>query len=236
MRKKMGNPVIFERRKDLKKIILTLIPKFLRYLYKYLKYSKLFPTSYVSIESDINTNNIIDMEGKNLIHKNVLIDVRHFSLGMYSTISGPTKIIGLGKVSIGKYCSIGPDVYIVTNNHNFNNFTTYPLSLLDSRIKESEDNIIQEIIIGNDVWIGRGVTILPGAIIGDGCIIAAGAVVTRGYYKPYSIIGGVPSRIIKDRIIESDLKTKLLELKWWDLSLQEILKLNEDWKNGLKSK
>ena len=54
------------------------------------------------------------------------------------------------------------------------------------------------IIIGKDCWIGAKVTILDGTVIGDGCIVAAGAVV-RGYIPPYSIIGGIPAKVIKSR-------------------------------------
>ena len=52
--------------------------------------------------------------------------------------------------------------------------------------------------IGRDCWIGAKATILDGADIGDGCIVAAGAVV-RGKIPPYSIIGGVPAKFIKER-------------------------------------
>lgn len=40
--------------------------------------------------------------------------------------------------------------------------------------------------------------IMPGVTIGDGCIIAAGAVVTKDI-PPYSVVGGVPARILKSR-------------------------------------
>jgi len=39
---------------------------------------------------------------------------------------------------------------------------------------------------------------LDGAVIGDGCVVAAGSVV-RGEFPPFSIIGGVPARILKMR-------------------------------------
>ena len=52
--------------------------------------------------------------------------------------------------------------------------------------------------IGNDCWIGAKVTILDGTVIGDHSIVAAGAVVT-GKFPPYSIMGGVPAKIIKMR-------------------------------------
>ncbi len=53
--------------------------------------------------------------------------------------------------------------------------------------------------IGDDVWIGTGATILAGVTIGKGCIIAAGSVVTRSF-PAYSIIAGVPAKIIRSRL------------------------------------
>ena len=76
------------------------------------------------------------------------------------------------------------------------------------------------VTIGNDVWIGGNVTILPGVNIGDGAIVAAGAVVTKDV-EPYAIVGGVPARVIKYRF-SKDVIDKLLEIKWWNWSLDKI--------------
>ena len=59
----------------------------------------------------------------------------------------------------------------------------------------------EPVFIGSDVWIGRRVIILPGVHIGDGVVIGSGAVVTKDI-PSYSVVGGVPARIIKSRLEE----------------------------------
>ena len=54
------------------------------------------------------------------------------------------------------------------------------------------------VIIEDDVWCGANVTILKGVTIGRGSVIAAGAVVTKSC-PPYSIIGGIPAKVLKYR-------------------------------------
>ena len=71
--------------------------------------------------------------------------------------------------------------------------------------------------IGNDVWIGNNVIIKYGVKIGDGAILGAGAVVTKDV-EPYSIVGGVPAKVIKYRFSPDEIKF-LLAFKWWDKDL-----------------
>ncbi|MBF0174642.1 MAG: hypothetical protein HQL83_14570 [Magnetococcales bacterium] len=64
-----------------------------------------------------------------------------------------------------------------------------------------QGEIEQQVTIGNDVWCGAHSVILSGVTVGEGTVVAAGAVVTRDT-EPYSIVGGVPAKVIdyrKDR-------------------------------------
>lgn len=61
------------------------------------------------------------------------------------------------------------------------------------------------VVIEDDVWAGANVTILKGVTIGRGSVIAAGAVVTKSC-PPYSIIGGVPARVIRTRFTPEQIK------------------------------
>lgn len=76
------------------------------------------------------------------------------------------------------------------------------------------------IVIGNDVWIGYKAIILAGVKIGDGAIIDTGTLVTKDV-PAYSIIGGVPAKIIRMRFAE-DIINELKILEWWDWPKQKI--------------
>jgi len=52
--------------------------------------------------------------------------------------------------------------------------------------------------IGSDVWVGAKASILRGSTVGHGSVIAAHAVVKQDV-PPFSIAGGIPARVLKDR-------------------------------------
>jgi len=94
-------------------------------------------------------------------------------------------------IKIGNYVLIAPNVVIQGTSHN-PKYTGKPILLSgDSENKKS-------VYIEDDVWIGANAVINPGVKIGHGSIIGAGSVVTRDV-EPYSIVGGVPARLIKKR-------------------------------------
>lgn len=84
---------------------------------------------------------------------------------------------------------IADAVSIRDTDHNHNDLN---VAMINQGITTSP------VIVGDDVWIGYGATILKGVEIGNGAIIAAGAVVTSNV-APYTIVGGVPAKIIKTR-------------------------------------
>jgi acetyltransferase-like isoleucine patch superfamily enzyme len=94
-----------------------------------------------------------------------------------------------GDIEIGNNVIFGPRVNVFSENHNFNR--------IDIPIKD-QGVTKDKTIIGNDVWIGANVSIMSGVKIGNGCIIAAGAVVSKDV-EDFSIVGGVPAKLIKKR-------------------------------------
>ena len=69
-------------------------------------------------------------------------------------------------------------------------------ALFDVKHKNADDD--QPVEIQDDVWIGAGSIILKGVCIGRGSIVAAGSVVTKSC-DPYSVLAGVPARVVKKR-------------------------------------
>lgn len=162
-------------------------------------------------------------EGNNLVSNHSYL--RNTEIG-YATYVGSNTV--LSSVKIGRYCSIGSYVSIIVGNHPTSQFvSTHPLfystqppvgkSWVD-RDKYLEKSKVRNsdfyCCIGNDVWIGDHVKLINGITIGDGCIIAAGAVVTKDV-PPYSIVGGVPAKLIRKRFPEETIQ-KLLKLSWWN--------------------
>ena len=97
---------------------------------------------------------------------------------------------GKGKISIGNNVLIGPNVVLRSSNHSFKS-TDKPI--IKQGMKDGQ------IIVHDDVWIGSNVVILPNCEIGKGSIIAAGAVVTSNV-DSYTVVGGVPAKLIKKRV------------------------------------
>lgn len=95
-----------------------------------------------------------------------------------------------GRVQIGNYVMIGPEVMLLARSHRFDR-TDIPIS----RQGERE---MRPIEIRDDVWIGARALILPGVRIGEGAIVGAGAVVTKDV-PAFAIVGGNPAKVIKWR-------------------------------------
>lgn len=95
-----------------------------------------------------------------------------------------------GPISIGENVMMGPEVIMYTSQHKYDR--------LDIPIMFQGSTPPKSIIIEDDVWIGRRVIIMPGVKVGKGSVIAAGAVVTKDIPE-YSVVGGVPAKIIKRR-------------------------------------
>jgi acetyltransferase-like isoleucine patch superfamily enzyme len=86
-------------------------------------------------------------------------------------------------IIIGDYTNLGPNVGILSSNHDTINNTIYTPA--------------PPIQLGKFCWVGMNAVILPGIKLGDFTVVGAGAVVTKSFTEGYCIIAGSPARIIK---------------------------------------
>lgn len=142
--------------------------------------------------------------------------LQHVQLGDYSYFAMNAHA---ANVSIGKFCSIGPNFCCGLGIHPIDGISTSPY-FYRGKVEEHKHTTI-----GNDVFIGANVTVLDGVTIGDGAVIGAGAVVTKDI-PPYAIAVGVPAKVKKYRFDEETIQ-KLLEKEWWNGTLEEIAKLKD---------
>jgi len=91
----------------------------------------------------------------------------------------------LGKITIGNFCQVGPNVVFETVTHYIELSGNY------------RETIVKPIIVKDKVWIGANCIILPGVTIGEGAVIAASALVNKNV-PPYTVYGGIPAKFIKN--------------------------------------
>ncbi len=128
---------------------------------------------------------------------------------------------------IGDYCSIAPSVtFILSSDHSLTSFSTFPhkVKTLHSQVYEATSK--GDIIIEDDVWIGYGAIILSGVHIHQGAVVAAGAVVAKDV-PPYSIVAGVPSKVIKYRFDNAVIE-ELLNVDYTKITREFIAEHKED--------
>lgn len=123
---------------------------------------------------------------------------------------------------IGKFANIAAAVRINATNHptwraTLHHFTYRAADYFEGA--ENDHDFFEwrrenRVKIGHDVWIGHGATVLPGVIVGNGAVIGAGAVVSKDV-APYTIVGGVPARLIRERF-GSETAARMEKLCWWD--------------------
>ena len=100
-------------------------------------------------------------------------------IGLHCTVIGP--------VTIGNHVNLAQGITVSALNHNFE----------DTRLRIDEQGVnTSEIVIDDDVWIGANAVITAGVHIGRHSVVAAGAVVTKDVPE-YSVVGGVPAKVIR---------------------------------------
>ena len=124
-------------------------------------------------------------------HHNLIFDGRNteigdnFSSGCYNYFAG-------GTIKIGNNVRLANFVILETTGHNIGDA---------NQLIRSQGIYRNPVIIEDDVWIGDRATVI-GVTVGKGSVVAAGAVVIHDV-PPYSIVGGVPAKILRSRKSEN---------------------------------
>ena len=144
--------------------------------------------------------------GKGVLLHPMSSDIRglwNLSVGDGTSIpKGSTIYCTDAPLTIGRKVIFGPRPTIITGDHRTDIIGKY---IIDVTVQEKLQENDQPVVIEDDVWCGANVTILKGVTIGRGSVVAAGAVVTKSF-PPYSIIGGVPARLLKMRFTEDEIR------------------------------
>jgi len=112
-------------------------------------------------------------------------------IGDGSVLGDDSKLDGRKGLIIGKNVNFSTGVWIWTDEHDKD----------DPYFRSNNKG--GPVVIGDRAWISSRTTILPNITIGEGAVVAAGAVVTKNV-DAYSVVGGIPAKIIGQR--NHDLK------------------------------
>ena len=127
------------------------------------------------------------------IHLNCFFNRFNVEIGINSSINRKCYIDSRGGIKIGDNVSISPEVHLITAQHNINDaLFTY---------------VTEPIVLDDYVFIGTRVIVLPGVHLAKGCVVASGAVVTKSFPE-YSVVAGVPAKIISTRNKELNYSCK----------------------------
>ncbi len=108
-------------------------------------------------------------------------------------------------VKIGKKVEIGymvlidnrrPELVTIEDQVTITTMCVVIAHDLSRRFSEQKETI-GEVRIKRGAFIGMNSTIMPGVTIGEGAVVAAGSVVTHDV-EPYTVVGGVPAKKIRD--------------------------------------
>jgi acetyltransferase-like isoleucine patch superfamily enzyme len=155
------------------------------------------------------------------------------TMGAYTYVGRGSLV---GSASIGRFCSVAPNVTIGLGEHPVDYISTHPaffngaemFPMLNGKfgVSRNAEVLSTRKVIGHDAWLGANCVIGRVVRIGNWAIIGAGAFV-KDNIPDYAIIVGLPGRVIRLRFTEQQVE-RLLRLKWWnyDAAIMEGVSVN----------
>lgn len=132
-----------------------------------------------------------------------LYDPRNISIGEDTIVGECSVLDGREKLRIGDHVALATGVMVYNSEHN-----------IEAEHFAADEGITSSpVTIEDYVFIGPRAIILPGVTVGKGAIVAAGAVVTKDVL-PFSIVGGVPAKVIGERK-NHELHYRLGRARWF---------------------
>ncbi|PTX56452.1 transferase family hexapeptide repeat protein [Litoreibacter ponti] len=172
---------------------------------------------------------LLDYEAPAQLNNGAAFYYQDLQIGAYSYLrTGTIRHVK----SIGRYCSIAPNVTLGESEHmtdwmssspafhRTDQFFFYPPEdkAAPARVMPMDevenDSATGEVEIGHDVWIGTDVVVRRGVKIGTGAVVGGGAFVTKDV-PPYAIVAGVPAKVLRYRFSEKVIEA-MLKVKWWE--------------------
>jgi acetyltransferase-like isoleucine patch superfamily enzyme len=157
--------------------------------------------SFIGYPIDIKGGKCIQIGENVSIGKNSIINAwekyqednftPEITIGNNTSLGEGCHISAIIKVSIGNNVLTGRRISIIDNSHGDSTIEDFTRPPIKRKLVTKGPIIIQD-----NVWIGDKVTILSGVTIGENSIIGANSVVTKNV-PSYSIVGGIPAKIIK---------------------------------------
>ncbi len=210
--------------------VLQILKSLFLLIYRTIKDFVLFYVSYIKnkinyrgnlrFNSSVRIAQDSTFEGANTIGDNTYFSG---SMGYGTYLCQNCSITG----NIGRFCSVAQDVknslgvHPITSPYVSTSPMFFSLRKQTGKTfakKQLFDELKDPIEIGHDCWIGQGAFIVGGVKIGTGAVVLAGAVVTKDV-PPYSIVGGVPAKVVKYRYDEETIDF-LLKSEWWNKPIE----------------
>jgi maltose O-acetyltransferase len=134
----------------------------------------------------------------NIMMRCFVLNAEQISIGPNCIIGPFTTLDGRGTLTIGRNVNIAGEVLTIGGHHQVDSPTA--------------EGIVGKVVIEDNAWVAMRATILPGVTVGEGAYVAAAALVNRDV-EPYTLVGGVPAKKIRDR--NRDIQYQLQHFPRW---------------------